>query len=303
MNKGRNAGRTKIPEWFSLRKYCRAASLDAAGWYGQITVRQVCGSLLRDMRDPNPIFPEKDALVRHALTSLRAEPIGDLTHSPFDDDAFSFCGNFTFPNVPVVRSMTFWDFCGVDSRIRRVLPANEVDQSHEIARNLSSHGAEAVLYRPPKWMEADLKSECFWGGLIPLVIDLRFPNSLLVHHFELHLQNLRRREPRKPETSKHSPDVGEWARLGVLPCMDLLLWEDEQQCRISNRLITDALALRSSDDKVRKTIRPLATTLLHMPGAILDGLVHLSRLRALAHQDSVQRKEIRARRSRSKSRQ
>jgi hypothetical protein len=73
MNKGRDAGRTKIPEWFSLGKYCRAATLDAAGWYRQITVRQVCGSLLRDMRDPNPIFPGKDAVVRHALTSLRAE--------------------------------------------------------------------------------------------------------------------------------------------------------------------------------------------------------------------------------------
>jgi hypothetical protein len=301
MNKGLDAGRTKIPEWFSLRKYCRAATLDAAGWYGQISVRRVCGSLLRDMRDPNPIFPEKDAVVRHALTSLRAEPIGDLAHGPFNDDAFSSCRNFTFPNVPVVRSMTFWDFCGIDSRIRRVLPENEVDQSHEIARNLSSHGAVAVLYPPPEWMEADLKSECFWGGLIPLVIDLRFPNSLLVQHFELHLQNLRRREPRKPETRKHSPDVGEWARLGVLPCMDLLLWEDEEQCRITNRSITDALALESNDDKVRKTVRPLATALLQLPDAVLPGLAHLSRLQALAYQDSVQRKEVRPRISKSKA--
>lgn len=81
--------------------------------------------------------------------------------------------------------------------------------------------------------------------------------------------------------------------------MDLLLWEEEQQRRIANRVIADAFG--SDEDKVRKTIRPLATTLLHIPGAVLDGLVHLARLRARAYQDSIQRKEVRARISRSKA--
>jgi len=298
MNKGRDSGEMKIPKWFSLGKYHQTATLDAAFWYGQITVRRVCSSQLRDMRDPHPIFPERDAVVRLALTSLREDPIADLTHRPFDDDVFSFCRNLGSPNVPVVRSMTYWDFCGIDSRIRRILPENQVDQAQKIAHTLSSHGAVALLYPSPEWMEADLKTECFWGGLNPLVIDLGFPNSVLVQHFELHLQNLRRRKERKPETRKHSPDVEEWFRLGVLPCMDLLLWEDEQQCRITNRLITDALALGSNDDKVRKTIRPLAMSLLRVPGAGLDGVVHLERLRALAYQDWVEQRETRARRSR-----
>jgi hypothetical protein len=78
--------------------------------------------------------------------------------------------------------------------------------------------------------------------------------------------------------------------------MDLLLWEDEQQCGTTNRVIANALEL--DEDKVRKTIRPLAVTLLHMPGAGLDGFIHLPRLRAGAYQDSVQRQETRAGRKR-----
>jgi tetratricopeptide (TPR) repeat protein len=56
----------------------------------------------------------------------------------------------------------------------------------------------------------------------------------------------------------------EWAQIGLLMCMDLLLWEEEEQGRIPDSLIADALGSRGNADeeKVRKTIRPLATKLL-----------------------------------------
>ena len=132
MRKGQDAGRIKLPGWFSLGKYQRTAALDAAGWYWQITVRQVCGSQLRDMRAPNRIFPERDDAVRLALTRLREEPICDLTRNPFDDEAFSFCRNLKFPEVPVVRSMTFYDLYRLDSRINRILPQHRIGEAHRM---------------------------------------------------------------------------------------------------------------------------------------------------------------------------
>jgi hypothetical protein len=297
MSKSRDAGRTKFPGWFSLGKYERIAGLDAAGWYGQITVRQICASQLRDIGDPNPIFPERDDTIRQALTSLREDPICDLTCSPFDDGAFSYCRNLKFPEVPVVRSMTFWDFCGIDSRIRKTLPQYQVDEADRLAGYLSSEPI-AVLYPPPEWLKADLRSECFFGKVIPVMIDPQFPNSVLRQHFEMHLRRLRRQEKKIPEVNRHSPDLCEWCRLGVLPCMDLLLWEDERKVSLTNRAIADALG--TDEGKVRKTTRPLARVLLQMRGADVDGFVHLSRLRSRAYQDSVQRQEIRTRISRSK---
>ena len=59
-----------------------------------------------DMRGSERIFPERDGLVQQALASLRENPICDLSRSPFDHQAFSFCRAVDFRGARAVRSMT-----------------------------------------------------------------------------------------------------------------------------------------------------------------------------------------------------
>lgn len=295
--KGRRLVR-HLPRWFSLAKYRSADGLDVAAWYLQITVRQVCFAGLRDMRRPEPIFPERKRVIQQALLNLRENPICDPNLSPFDDAAFSFCYKFEFPTVPVVRSLTLEDLYLIDREARRNLTQDQISEAQEIA---SDHSLESDLrFFFPEWMQAKVREECCCPGEIPVMIDLGFPNSVIKSHFAIHLQNLRSdRRGEQGEARMQSPDLSEWAKAGVLQCMDLLLWAEEDEVRVTDRVIADALGPERGidEEKIRKTIRPLSAGLLK---GDTDALVDLRRLRALAHADHIQRLQARDRRNKRK---
>jgi hypothetical protein len=64
-----------LPEWFDLKKYERAAALDAESWNFQIAIRCTCFDHLCRMQSPAPYPPEWDGPILEALTSLRSNPI------------------------------------------------------------------------------------------------------------------------------------------------------------------------------------------------------------------------------------
>jgi uncharacterized protein DUF6387 len=274
-----------LPQWFHSDAYSNADALDPIGWYAQISVRQVCFYQLGQMRESVRTVPEWDDAVQRALSALRERPICDLTCSPFDHEAFNSCRDVRFPQVPVVRSMALRDLYRIDRSMRTRLTQDQVDQAHRLAGDSSLKGSLRFLYTP-EWMKATVDVECFEHGYMPVMIDLKFPNQVLKKHFVKHLQRLRRLPGGKPEEAgKKLPDLGEWAKIGLLLCMDLLLWEEEEQGRIPDSLIADALGSRrnADEEKVRKTIRPLATKLLH---PIRDSTLN-ERLRALAYKQWV----------------
>lgn len=77
-----------LPEWFDLKKYERAAALDAENWNFQIAIRSICFHHLCVMRSPEPYLPEWDAPILKALASLRSNPIAVANSPPFDHEVF-----------------------------------------------------------------------------------------------------------------------------------------------------------------------------------------------------------------------
>jgi len=279
----------RLPKWFSLKKYARAVCLDAHGWYSQVGVRQMCFDVVEDMQSAEPLFPEWHEVCLMALTSLQDDPICHFGSSPFDHDAFSFCRDGRFSeSAPVVRSMTLRDLYVIDRRTRRCLTQSDIDYAQRMVRD---HGDTdtAFLIDRPKWMNATVDDVC-WGGAMPVMIDLAYPNKLLKQLFEIHLQELRRHSEGRPDDAgKHSPDLREWAKMGVLPCMDLLLWAKGEKRSIPNSVIANGLGPTGDADAetVRKTVRPLAM------GLLSGELGAVKRIRAMAHADFVQRQQVR----------
>lgn len=269
----------RLPKWFCIAGYESARSLDSVGWYVQVCVRQRCFSQLRDMRASPRVIEEWDEPVRQGLVRLRQCPICDPTSSPFDQSAFSI--DVKSPRVPVVRSMTLRDLYKIDREARRNLTQYQIDQAQRIIGDLSPRGTLRLSLSPPDWMDTTVDHQCFERRFMPIMIDLGFPNHLLIKQFERHLQNLRRAPKGKPDQAgKKTPDLKEWARIGLLPCMDLILWATEEQGRIPDSRIADALGpkINADEEKVRKTLRPLARQLLDpLQNPWLD-----ERLRALA---------------------
>jgi hypothetical protein len=278
----------RLPKWFSLEKYARAVGLDAHGWYSQVGVRRLCFDVVVDMKRAEQLRPEWHEVCRTALTSLQDEPICQMGSSPFDHEAFSFCRKSRLSeSAPVVRSMTLRDLYVIDRRTRRCLTPSDIDYAQ---RMVSDHGDTDTVFLidRPKWMDATVDNLC-WGGVMPVMIDLAYPNTLLKALFEIHLRELRRHPGGRPDDAgKHSPDLREWAEMGVLPCMDLLLWAKGENHSIPNSVIANALGPQGDEVAVRKTIRPLAMGLLTGElGSTME------RVRAMAHADFVQRQQVR----------
>lgn len=60
-----------LPDWFDLKKYAGAASLDASGWYAQLRVRRALTELVQ-ISTPSP------QLLATILTPIRTAPLCDL---------------------------------------------------------------------------------------------------------------------------------------------------------------------------------------------------------------------------------
>jgi hypothetical protein len=158
-----------------------------------------------------------------------------------------------------------------------------------------------------EWLNKDVVAvwaENVFAGppvVVPVMVNLNFPNSVLREHFDIYLQRLRLEHGRPSAARSHAPDLKEWEQIGALPCLDLLLWSKEQRRSMPESVLVSALGPDGQVDEntIRRTVRPLAASLLS-PGGDAPAL---GRLKALAYFDASQREKIRSRSIESAPRQ
>jgi len=272
-----------LPKWFDLKKYERAPDLDPESWNFQIAIRSACFNHLCVMRSPEPYLSEWDGPILEALNNLRSIPIASATCPAFDHNAFSWCHE----TVAAVRSLTRFDLLSTYLRARQRFTPSDCELINELDES------PFILSRfPINWLNATVDQDCAGCTNHPVIIDLRFSNKVLRQHFEIYLRRLRRHEGRPEDAKKQSPNLEKWGKVGVLPCIDLLLWEKELDGRITDSVLAGALGPQGQVDreKIRKTLRPLVEALVayHFTHG------HLS---ALAYSDRAERAEVRNRRS------
>lgn len=110
----------------------------------------------------------------------------------------------------------------------------------------------------------EIKDQHDFTGIDPVIVDLNFPDKILIENFKLHLA-ARRAESNTEHLSRHGRQCNflDWIHYGVLPYLDLKLWELENDIKIPHRVIADAIYPRGEggEETVRKTTIPLATYL------------------------------------------
>jgi len=291
----------KLPDWFRLANYEPVRTLDALGWWQQINIRRACYDQLKDMRSEHPLFSERDAAVKKALFSSRQQPICSTSCAPFNGEEFSWCFNIEFlpeqeGDGPIVREMRLLDLYKFERDARSWWQLSK--EKIEEAEKLVNHPSPFIFLSPtPAWMKPTVRHKDSTSSIVPVVLDLDLPNAAVIEHFKLLLQKLRRERQTWAEATKHMPELMDWARNGLLPCMDLILWAEEEQGRITDGFLADAVFPEGEGDeqKIRKTLRPHTWDLLK---PTLEGIELMQRLRALAYTDFLQRQEVRKRRAR-----
>lgn len=281
-----------LPNWFDLKKYATAELLDAAGWYEQLSIRRELikppfGSIrVESIRREGPPLVEENA--RRLVALIRDTPIVNIE----GDD--------------LLRLISC---SGVLHELKTRNPKSSFGVRFTTVRE--HYITEHFIERDKRTYARNYFNEYFYGNsssTLPLVskdwfekpvdgvsnhpfydINIRantlLPDSVLIAQFGLLLKNWRRATTRlglKNEKVR-DPNFSDWVRFGVLPYLDLVIWQQETGVKITNRVMANTIFPpgEGGEEVVRKTTAKLVDDLLT--------LKHLETLAAIAAYELAER--------------
>jgi hypothetical protein len=282
-----------LPEWYSLAKYKKAESLDAAGWYEQLLVRRrllsIVGLARKESSGTNGLAPlgiqatelieltrttpiislKKNSSLRPLVYGIRLTADGSLSSNP----SYS-------RGVHVITVRSFYE-------TERLVQKEKRDYAREyFNRHESGDWVYFEKYKPMDWMDKPIdafsRNRDFSANVR---VNLSLPDNVLQEHFKELLKDIRTAFATTggPSENKQRLDFEAWQSLGILPYLDLRVWELEDGIKIPNRVIADAIFPRGQggEETVRKTTTKIAEKLLTSE--------HLETLAAIAAQQIIER--------------
>ena len=287
-NSGKKIIRTTkdLPDWYELEKYRAADNLDAASWYEILLQRwnhffwleQEGGKKYRSDRyeGENPFYA--------ALLQSRKAPLSLLT----DDKQILLIGGGQLAALKYDKK----DFSTFSHAISPLTIRRLYQKEHCLKK--------ATRTRIRKWfdgffddwdkieMTEEYKAECKWAlsfvdapifeafekegeekdpyydhrrGHDCVYVDLTVPDKILIRQFTDYLRQVRRRNPDiKPAKPYKTPEYKKWVEYGLLPYLDLKLWETENNVSIPYRVLADAIFPDGNmgEEMIRKTTKKIA---------------------------------------------
>ncbi|MDP1596904.1 MAG: DUF6387 family protein [Methylotenera sp.] len=239
-----------LPKWFDIKKYDASNELDYVGWYRNLFTRSRLLKLFSSPKFKNNLKTGiQNALDFYSdLESLRNIPL-------IGKRRFFFISNLEELQPQLgVRPMTLADLYWAKKSIAK----DKQSYVEKIITN--SEDSEEfwdAYYRTEKnknWKVNPLADELS-ASLIH--VNFYLPENLLLDQFKEMIKTIKSEKKRKPDFDK-------WIRYGVLPYIDLKIWELEHDKSITNNLMADAIYPNGEGDEevVRKTIQKLADEIL-----------------------------------------
>ena len=253
--------KSELPEWFSLEKYDPANNLDAAGWYIQLYIRAGCLSFLSDSQ-----------IIPGILNLIRAAPIIDVTTN--NDLSFHYHSGMFYEEPIIeqskhgVHSLTVHELymAAINMEKSKSIQAKAyfevilgIPPENPRAQPLINREVIALLHEPVHHVLRKPLDQALLG------VNLLLPDRELVEQFKAYLPVLREECDAELFKEKwHQPDFAEWARLGVLPYLDLIIWEKGNDAKILQWVMEEAIfpSSEGSEDRIRKTTAPKAKELI-----------------------------------------
>jgi hypothetical protein len=274
----------QVPSWFKLSKYRNLGNLDLTGWFKHLSARQIC----MDAVDPPGTRVYLTAygfdVCHKALRALRVDPLSDAKAL---NDLTSLDG-FLPQNIRYtlgVHTLRMSDLSGqlaaMDRGTRRML-----------CGNLSREKREEFYRSNRNWATQEVDAYRIYGVTKRLlVVDPTLPQEVLVNQFRDWL-SIEQSEKRADgfEGKYYAPDPRRWIAMGLLPCMDLMMWAAEKRVNYSKRDITRAIRADglARESATAKTTIPLALDFLNGGHRSLM-LLHRLRVEAAAELAGIER--------------
>jgi hypothetical protein len=266
-----------LPEWFNLKNYVDAESLSTAGWYEQFIVRRDLLSLIGSDRwhlwkiwkTNTPWTPQGN--LTNALALIRTKPILDVTKNELLKAYFYGGALQELTNQHPRYSL------GVHlSTVRNLYTAeNAIEpEKREYARaffasHFDSDWTKPLTHKHVDWIDEPINAISISDSFKVIAsVNMLLPDNVLIEQFKNMLQE--QRDATKATglsiQNYRKPDFTNWINFGLLPYLDLQIWEREENVSIPNRVMADAIFLpgEGGEEVVRKTTEKLAKELLSL---------------------------------------
>lgn len=239
-----------FPEWFKLQHYFFASKLAPADWFRLITQR----FYLLELLETGQGYKERDPELARAYRGAFARNIQNMRGMAVEDtDIPGYFGANQYAEYLAnascsVRPLTLEDF---------------------YLHALNTHGYPAELQEwlndpgPIFAIDGDIKAQAplllnsasgSSDGCIALHADLNQPDKVLIRDLEVELPKIRAATNHYPRKTTYRPKFDSWARYGLLPYLDLLIWQMETGAKISQDEMALAITPHRDGNNLRTTI-------------------------------------------------
>ncbi len=240
-----------FPDWYRLEKYSATQQFKASDWLAALRIRKNILDVIKGFETAGlalsyvyQIMPD----IQIELAALRKSPLDNSVCPSWADIAGDFSDNSLLLPIREMRLSDIVRFqqeavTSVENGQREFNPWEELEKWP----NLPEEVREASLANQEQHIE-------------PLLVDMRATNSVLIKAFETWLK--KSRAQRKGSSKQKKPSYTFWARYGLLPYLDLLIWRLEERVRRSSDEMADAVGYSKSNENFQKTVVALGRRLM-----------------------------------------
>lgn len=254
---------SELPAWYDLSKYSCANSMCSGDWYQQLAMRKDLLSLVGSQRWLSWKFGVQ---VQHAekayevLELLRSTPIiridgNQLLETYFYPVAVLKLDQYNFLTQSGVRFSSVRNIYNTESRI--------TEQKQTYARKIF-HQKNSHTLNMESWIDdpVDNATEGLDGWEINLRVNTLLPDEILLEQFKKLMRDFRDSSVLSGRSPKYL--YNNWISAGLLPFLDLQIWQKEMGVKIVKRVIADAIFKpgEGGEEIVRKTTEKYATEYL-----------------------------------------
>lgn len=222
---------SEIVPWFDKEKYRKVANLYPSQWYQQLLVRK-----LIKIATENP--STASYAVKKAIEHIREKPIIDIS----TDEPLSVFKPYFDIKAPChkegVHPVTLQEFL----KMEMSFPKEKVDFTKQW---LSSNHLNLDLLCDPR---SSYVNESI-SQLVPeneekielVSINCTLPLPILMKQFETYLRQKKTIFKNKDKARYKMPDFYDWHRFGILPYLDLEVWQKETGLKIKHEQLINAI--------------------------------------------------------------
>lgn len=266
-----------LPEWFDLEKYKPCETFGAAEWLHELGRR---AELIRFHPDYMGSFEEQGDVLHELISELwRASTEVNswpLRQSPVDLQGSAIAE----PALMPVRAVLTMDLL-MQTRRDEIAKMEGKCGDEKVNRWAAIGDPRFPMREGVRVARVPIEIDDYTERTPPrpvIQVDLSATDSVLLNAFGVWLKEARARQPVASKRERQT--YKDWARYGLLPYLDLLIWAMETSSQIPHHVMAQAVGYRKGGDSFRKTVPKLAVEMMRS----------LAELEALAAIEAVSEK-------------